>query len=74
MKNFYLQEIYNNGKTKWKDYDFACAINLLPCVPAHACVIICVSGNSMLIIGFTPEIFSDSEVIYGSTIFKLAKR
>ena len=40
MKNFSLLEIYNNDKTKWKDYDSVCAINCthkLTCMCACGC-------------------------------------
>ena len=39
IKNFSLREIYNNDKTKWKDYDFAHGIN---CTHKHTCVCACV--------------------------------
>ena len=52
IKNFFFREIYNTEQNKkWKYYDFVRVINCtykLACVPARACAIARVSGNSVI--------------------------
>ena len=38
IKNFSIWDIYNNDKTKWKDYDFVCVIN---CTHKLTCMCAC---------------------------------
>ena len=52
MKNFSLQEIYNNNKTKKENTMILCMqyiahVNLLACVPVRARAIARISGNSV---------------------------
>ena len=47
MKNLSLREIYNNGKIKRKDYDFA---HLIICTCKLTCLYTCAFGwNSMVV-------------------------